>query len=104
MKTVEFNESEQLALLAELARPLVHESNNFLNNLFLHMTLFQDHLPTQLKDDWESVRQRASSMEFLLREMAGLLARLCRHDRENRTQRNDLGDCRPAAASRTIKR
>jgi hypothetical protein len=68
MKTVEFNESEQLALLAELARPLVHESNNFLNNLFLHMALFQDHLPAQLRGDWESVRQEGKQLEYLLRE------------------------------------
>jgi hypothetical protein len=68
MKTVEFNESEQLALLAELARPLVHESNNFLNNLFLHMALLQEQLPQQFREDWESVRQEGKRLEFLLRE------------------------------------
>jgi hypothetical protein len=71
MKKADLSEVEQLAILAELAGPLVHESNNFLNNLFLHMALFQDHLPEQLRADCESVRKEGRKLVHFLRQWQG---------------------------------
>lgn len=80
MTTMEVNESEQLALLAELARPLVHESNNFLNNLFLHMMLLQDHMPAQLRSDWGECAPRRETARVAPAGMARPLERLAWKD------------------------
>ena len=62
MSNSELDDTEQSAFLAELAGPLVHESNNFLNNLFLHMALFQEHLPDQRRADCDNVRKEGKQL------------------------------------------
>src|SRR4051794_40549240 len=59
---------EESALLAELARPLVHECNNFLNTLFLQMTIMDKDLPEHLRADWGSIRREGKKLVHLIRE------------------------------------
>jgi hypothetical protein len=68
MKTPEYQELEELALLAELARPLVHECNNFLNNLLLQMVLSENDFPEPVRADWQRIHQDGRGLARLLHE------------------------------------
>jgi len=49
----------RLADLGELAGPLIHEVNNYLNNLTLHLALLQQQTPGGLSEDLQSLRRQA---------------------------------------------
>jgi C4-dicarboxylate-specific signal transduction histidine kinase len=68
MRSTEAHELEELALLAELARPLAHECNNFLNNLLLQLAISENELPEAHRKDWDRVRQRGKQLGRLLQE------------------------------------
>jgi signal transduction histidine kinase len=69
-----YRETEQLAQLGELARPLVHECNNFLNNFLLQLALSEKELPESLRGEWSRLRIEG-------RELARLLQAWQRHRR-----------------------
>ncbi len=68
MKSLEYRELEQLALVAELARPLVHECNNFLNNLLLQMAISENDFPEAVRADWKRIREDGRGLAYLLKE------------------------------------
>jgi signal transduction histidine kinase len=68
MKSLEYKELEQLALAAELARPLVHECNNFLNNLLLQLAISENDFPEAVRADWKRIRQDGRELAHLLKE------------------------------------
>jgi hypothetical protein len=68
MLSPEIKQLEELALLAELARPLVHECNNFLNNLLLQLAISANDLPEAQRSDWERIRQSGKNLGLLLNE------------------------------------
>ena len=68
MKSSDYRELEQLALVAELARPLVHECNNFLNNLLLQMAISENDFPEAVRADWIRIRQDGRELAYLLQE------------------------------------
>jgi hypothetical protein len=68
MNPSEIHELEQMALQAELARPLVHECNNFLNNLFLQMAIMEKAIPEAYRADWGSLRLHGKRLVSLLNE------------------------------------
>lgn len=68
MKATEAQETEELALLAELARPVVHECNNFLNNLLLQLAISENDLPDAHRADWQRVRNAGKNLGRLLQE------------------------------------
>lgn len=59
---------EMAALQAELARPLVHECNNFLNTLLLQLTLLEQDVPEQLRPDLVLIRQQGRNLASLTQE------------------------------------
>src|SRR5262249_2782713 len=59
---------EQLALVADLARPLVHECNNFLNNFLLQMAISENDFPEAVRADWKRIRQEGRELAYLLQE------------------------------------
>ena len=61
-------ELEHAAVLAELARPLVHECNNFLNTVLLQIALIQGELPENLRADLVRIRNQAKVLANLLLE------------------------------------
>ena len=61
-------ELEQMAMMGELARPLVHECNNFLNNWLLQVALFQAELPDNLRVRCETLRRESWMLAELLRQ------------------------------------
>jgi C4-dicarboxylate-specific signal transduction histidine kinase len=61
-------EVEQAAVLFELARPLTHEFNNFLNTLLLQIAVIQEVSPGALRDEFASIRQEARAMANLIRQ------------------------------------
>jgi hypothetical protein len=68
MKSVDYKDLEQLALVADLARPLVHECNNFLNNLLLQMAISENDFPEAVRADWKRIRQEGRELAYLLQE------------------------------------
>jgi hypothetical protein len=68
MKPTETQETEELALLAELARPVAHECNNFLNNLLLQLAISENDLPESHRADWDRIRQAGKKLGRLLQE------------------------------------
>jgi hypothetical protein len=64
-------ELEQWALFGELARPLAHECNNFLNNLFLQMAVMERELPEQFRSDWGSLRREGKKLTNLVKQWQG---------------------------------
>jgi signal transduction histidine kinase len=62
------NDLTQLALLAELARPLAHECNNFLNNLLLQLAITDKFLPDPTRADWANVRREAKKLAHLFQQ------------------------------------
>src|ERR1700722_17728386 len=63
---------KHLAMLGELARPLTHECNNFLNNLLLQLALSEKSFPEPLQQEWANIRREG-------RKLAGLLQQWQRH-------------------------
>src|SRR3989442_9789693 len=61
-------ELEHAAILAELARPLVHECNNFLNTLLLQIALIHAELAEHLRGDLVRIRNQAKVLANLLLE------------------------------------
>lgn len=61
-------ELEQTAVLAELARPLVHECNNFLNTLLLQIALLEGELAEQHRSNFARIRHDGRALAKLLQE------------------------------------
>jgi hypothetical protein len=61
-------ELTQLALLVELARPLAHECNNFLNNLLLQLLILERRYPQEFGSDWSNLRQAGKDLAKLVQE------------------------------------
>jgi C4-dicarboxylate-specific signal transduction histidine kinase len=57
----------RLATLGELARPVVHEFNNFLNLLLLQMAVLEMDLPERLRADLAEVRRQGNAAATLIR-------------------------------------
>jgi hypothetical protein len=68
MTSIEAKEVERLAVSAELARPLIHECNNFLNNLFLHVAILVAELPDESRMDWANVKSEGKALVSLLQQ------------------------------------
>jgi signal transduction histidine kinase len=60
-------ELEELALRAELARPLVHECNNLLNNLLLQL-MVMDLTAEGTPSEWEPIRREGKKLAALLNQ------------------------------------
>src|SRR5688572_16270885 len=61
-------EWEQAASMGELARPLVHEVNNFLNTIMLQLAAMQPGLPPQFADDLQVIRRRGKQLAQLVQQ------------------------------------
>lgn len=61
-------ELEADALLGELARPLTHEFNNFLNTLLLQFAIFERDLPPALRERTSAIRKEAKAIASHIRE------------------------------------
>ena len=68
MQRWDFKELEQLALLAELARPLAHECNNFLNNLMLQLALSEKAFPESCRAEWANIRREGKKLASLFQQ------------------------------------
>lgn len=68
MNASDLKELEQLALLAELARPIAHETNNFLNNLLLQLAISEKSFPEPIRADWHSIRREGRKLADLLQQ------------------------------------
>jgi hypothetical protein len=65
------SEWEQSALLGELARPVMHEVNNFLNNLLLQIALIDPALPPPLRDDLAKLVRQGKDLARLTQQWQG---------------------------------
>lgn len=61
-------ELEEDALLGELARPLTHEFNNFLNTLLLQFAIIEQHAEEAMRDSTSAIRKEAKSIAGHIRE------------------------------------
>lgn len=61
-------EWEQAAYLGELARPLLHEINNYLNTLQLQIVALQSDLPAEARAELESVRRQNKAVAALIQQ------------------------------------
>jgi signal transduction histidine kinase len=61
-------ELEQAALLGDLARPLVHECNNFLNNLLLQIALIEEEAPEPLRTQLAGISKEGRDLAKILEE------------------------------------
>lgn len=52
----------------ELASPVIHEFNNFLNTAVLHMALLESEVPPQLRPDLSNIRKQADAVAGMIRE------------------------------------
>ena len=68
MNALDLKDLEQLALLAELARPIAHETNNFLNNLLLQLAISENSFPEPIRSDWRSIRREGRKLADLLQQ------------------------------------
>jgi hypothetical protein len=68
MNPLDLKDLEQLALLAELGRPLAHECNNFLNNLLLQLAISEKTLPEPFRAEWAHLRREAKKLANLLQQ------------------------------------
>ncbi len=68
MNLSDLQELKQLALQAELARPLTHECNNFLNNLLLQLAISEKSFPESIRAEWTNVRREAKKLASLLQQ------------------------------------
>ena len=66
----------RLADVGELAGPLAHEVNNYLNCVLLHVAVLETEVPAELKPELESLRQLST-------DMAALVARFQDYRRRN---------------------
>jgi hypothetical protein len=66
-------------LYLEMARPLVHECNNFLNILFLQLAISESENPGQLGPEWAHIRESGKNLAGLLKIWQSL-PRLARSD------------------------
>jgi C4-dicarboxylate-specific signal transduction histidine kinase len=55
-------------LLAELARPLMHDFNNFLNTLLLQIAVLDHRLPGEFREELAPLRREAKAMAELIRQ------------------------------------
>jgi K+-sensing histidine kinase KdpD len=51
-----------------LARPVVHECNNFLNNLLLQLAISENDIPESHRADWDRVRHAGKKLGRLLQD------------------------------------
>jgi hypothetical protein len=72
---------EHSPLLGELARPVFHECNNFLNDLLMHIALLEGALPESARADFAILKNQA-------KQLAGLIA-----DWQNYRKPNVPGPC-----------
>lgn len=68
MDTAELNDLKQLAMLAELARPLSHECNNFLNNLLLQLAISEKSFPESSRAEWANLRTEGKKLANLFQQ------------------------------------
>jgi signal transduction histidine kinase len=61
----------RLADLGELARPVAHECNNFLNALLLQLTVLEMELPEKYRKDLKELRRQGTAMTALIRQYQG---------------------------------
>jgi signal transduction histidine kinase len=59
---------KQLALVAELARPLAHECNNFLNNLLLQLAISEKSFPESSRAEWANIRREGKKLASLFQQ------------------------------------
>ena len=59
---------ELASLLGELVRPVVHECNNFLNNLLMQLALLEDAAPESMRADFGTLRQNGKHLAALVAE------------------------------------
>jgi signal transduction histidine kinase len=64
----ELARERRLADLAELARPVAHECNNFLNVLLLQLAVLEMELPARHQKDLKELRRQGTAMTALLRQ------------------------------------
>ncbi len=68
MDSQEHKEMEQLCLIAEMSRPLVHECNNFLNNLFLQMAIWGMSVPESMRSELGSIQIEGKKLAQLMQQ------------------------------------
>jgi C4-dicarboxylate-specific signal transduction histidine kinase len=73
------NQLEESALLGELARPLVHEFNNFLNITLLQMAVLESAVPTPPGLDFEPIRKESQKIVKLIQKWCRYIERQSEH-------------------------
>lgn len=68
MNGSDMNNQRQLALLVELARPLTHECNNFLNNLLLQLAISEKSFPEPARAEWANIRREGKKLANLFQQ------------------------------------
>src|ERR1017187_1272415 len=68
MNLADFNDLKQLAMQAELARPLAHECNNFLNNLLLQLAISEKSFPESSRAEWANLRREGKKLASLFQQ------------------------------------
>jgi signal transduction histidine kinase len=68
MDPADVTELEHLAILAELARPIAHETNNFLNTLLLQLAISEKAIPEPYRGDWRNIRSEGKKLADLLQQ------------------------------------
>jgi C4-dicarboxylate-specific signal transduction histidine kinase len=68
--TPQTEQTQQTAManIGEVAGPVVHELNNFLNSLVLHLAVLETKLPVSLRGHLDEIRGSASNVAVLLRQ------------------------------------
>lgn len=65
---IDRQELEQAALLGELARPMTHECNNFLNTLLLQIAVMQNELSASFASELTMIEQESRKLAKLIHE------------------------------------
>jgi len=68
MNPAEIKDLKQLAMLAELARPLSHECNNFLNNLLMQLAISEKSFPESSRAEWANIRSEGRKLANLFQQ------------------------------------
>ena len=68
MNSTDLRDLQQLAMLAELARPLTHECNNFLNNLLLQVAISEKSFPESSRAEWANIRREGKKLASLFQQ------------------------------------
>jgi signal transduction histidine kinase len=68
MKPSELKDLKHLAMLAEQARPLAHECNNFLNNLLLQLAISEKSVPEPARAEWANIRREGKKLASLFQQ------------------------------------